>query len=78
MMSAGSAHCNTPGSLLACRVLLGIGVFLQSSLSWISPGPNQTFQIGSKASIAPVFAAEAAVDRLRGRVLMMWQVFDTL
>ncbi|PYH93161.1 MFS transporter [Aspergillus ellipticus CBS 707.79] len=33
--------------------------------------------IGAKASIAPVFAAEAAVDHLRGRLLMMWQVFDT-
>lgn len=35
-------------------------------------------QIGAKASVAPVFAAEAAVDRLRGRLLMMWQLFDTL
>ncbi|KAB8228805.1 major facilitator superfamily domain-containing protein [Aspergillus alliaceus] len=34
--------------------------------------------IGAKASIAPVFAAEAAVDHLRGRLLMMWQLFDTL
>ncbi|KAJ5397631.1 Major facilitator superfamily domain general substrate transporter [Penicillium cosmopolitanum] len=33
--------------------------------------------IGSKASIAPVFAAEAAPDEHRGRVLMMWQLFDT-
>ncbi|KAJ5794877.1 hypothetical protein N7457_001476 [Penicillium paradoxum] len=32
--------------------------------------------IGSKASIAPVFAAEAAPDRYRGRVLMIWQLFD--
>ncbi|KAJ5689546.1 Major facilitator superfamily domain general substrate transporter [Penicillium macrosclerotiorum] len=32
--------------------------------------------IGSKASIAPVFAAEAAPDKHRGRVLMMWQLFD--
>ncbi|KAJ5886290.1 Major facilitator superfamily domain general substrate transporter [Penicillium subrubescens] len=32
--------------------------------------------IGSKASIAPVFAAEAAPDKQRGRVLMMWQLFD--
>ncbi|KAF7596889.1 hypothetical protein BBP40_011934 [Aspergillus hancockii] len=34
-------------------------------------------KIGAKASIAPVFAAEAAVDHLRGRLLMMWQLFDT-
>ncbi|BCS19195.1 uncharacterized protein APUU_12023S [Aspergillus puulaauensis] len=33
--------------------------------------------IGAKASVAPVFAAEAAVDHLRGRLLMMWQLFDT-
>ncbi|KAE8147190.1 hypothetical protein BDV25DRAFT_160939 [Aspergillus avenaceus] len=33
--------------------------------------------IGAKASIAPVFAAEAAVDNIRGQVLMMWQLFDT-
>ncbi|OJJ29783.1 hypothetical protein ASPWEDRAFT_177523 [Aspergillus wentii DTO 134E9] len=54
----GSARCRTWQQLLACRVLLGIG-------------------IGAKASIAPVFAAEAAVDHLRGRLLMMWQLFDT-
>ncbi|RAL04457.1 MFS transporter [Aspergillus ibericus CBS 121593] len=54
----GSARCETWQQLLACRLLLGIG-------------------IGAKASIAPVFAAEAAVDHLRGRLLMMWQVFDT-
>ncbi|KAL4888297.1 MFS transporter [Aspergillus ambiguus] len=34
--------------------------------------------IGAKASIAPVFAAEAAPNHLRGRLLMMWQLFDTL
>ncbi|KAL4968779.1 major facilitator superfamily domain-containing protein [Aspergillus stella-maris] len=33
--------------------------------------------VGAKASIAPVFAAEAAIDHLRGRLLMMWQLFDT-
>ncbi|QKX58023.1 uncharacterized protein TRUGW13939_05143 [Talaromyces rugulosus] len=33
--------------------------------------------IGAKASIAPVLAAEGAPDHLRGRLLMMWQVFDT-
>ncbi|KAJ5568307.1 Major facilitator superfamily domain general substrate transporter, partial [Penicillium hetheringtonii] len=33
--------------------------------------------IGSKASIAPVFAAEAAPNQHRGQVLMMWQLFDT-
>ncbi|KAL4796063.1 hypothetical protein BDV19DRAFT_398528 [Aspergillus venezuelensis] len=33
--------------------------------------------VGTKASIAPVFAAEAAIDHLRGRLLMMWQLFDT-
>ncbi|THC92712.1 hypothetical protein EYZ11_007819 [Aspergillus tanneri] len=33
--------------------------------------------IGAKASVAPVFAAEAAADHLRGRLLMMWQLFDT-
>ncbi|KAJ5380381.1 Major facilitator superfamily domain general substrate transporter [Penicillium cataractarum] len=32
--------------------------------------------IGAKASIAPVFAAEAAPDQHRGQVLMMWQLFD--
>ncbi|KAL4919762.1 hypothetical protein BDW62DRAFT_216674 [Aspergillus aurantiobrunneus] len=32
--------------------------------------------IGAKASVAPVFAAEATVDRLRGRLLMAWQLFD--
>ncbi|EIT75055.1 permeases of the major facilitator [Aspergillus oryzae 100-8] len=54
----GTARCVTWQQLLACRVILGIG-------------------IGAKASIAPVFAAEAAVDHLRGRLLMMWQLFDT-
>ncbi|KAJ6012311.1 Major facilitator superfamily domain general substrate transporter, partial [Penicillium canescens] len=32
--------------------------------------------IGSKASIAPIFAAEAAPDKHRGQVLMLWQLFD--
>ncbi|KAL5341593.1 general substrate transporter [Aspergillus crustosus] len=32
--------------------------------------------IGAKASVAPVFAAEAAPDHLRGRLLLMWQLFD--
>ncbi|KAL4887500.1 general substrate transporter [Aspergillus karnatakaensis] len=32
--------------------------------------------IGAKASVAPVFAAESAVDHSRGRLLMMWQLFD--
>ncbi|GIC92847.1 uncharacterized protein Aud_009322 [Aspergillus udagawae] len=54
----GTAHCPTWQTLLACRLLLGIG-------------------IGAKASIAPVFAAEAAAEHLRGRLLMMWQLFDT-
>ncbi|KAG2421213.1 hypothetical protein HFD88_000829 [Aspergillus terreus] len=54
----GSARCESWQALLACRLILGIG-------------------IGAKASIAPVFAAEVAVDHLRGRLLMMWQVFDT-
>ncbi|CAG7932711.1 unnamed protein product [Penicillium olsonii] len=30
------------------------------------------------ASIAPIFAAEAAPDKHRGQVLMLWQLFDTL
>ncbi|CAG8403764.1 unnamed protein product [Penicillium salamii] len=34
--------------------------------------------IGSKASIAPIFAAEAAPDQHRGQVLMLWQLFDAL
>lgn len=75
-MPAGTAHANTPEDLLVCRLLLGIGVG-----SFIPTRPCKAahwFQIGSKASIAPVFAAEAAVDHLRGRILMMWQVFDTL
>ncbi|KAL2844547.1 MFS transporter [Aspergillus pseudoustus] len=54
----GTAQCQTWQQLLACRLILGIG-------------------IGAKASIAPVFAAEVAADHLRGRLLMMWQLFDT-
>ncbi|KAL4747487.1 hypothetical protein BDW72DRAFT_209619 [Aspergillus terricola var. indicus] len=54
----GTARCETWQQLLACRLILGIG-------------------IGAKASIAPVFAAEVAADHLRGRLLMMWQIFDT-
>ncbi|KAL3455338.1 hypothetical protein BJX64DRAFT_297732 [Aspergillus heterothallicus] len=54
----GTAQCQTWQQILACRLVLGIG-------------------IGAKASIAPVFAAEVAADHLRGRLLMMWQVFDT-
>ncbi|KAJ5680306.1 hypothetical protein N7536_011445 [Penicillium majusculum] len=54
-----TAHCNSWKTLLACRVLLGVG-------------------IGSKASIAPIFAAEAAPDRHRGKILMLWQLFDAL
>ncbi|KAJ5816965.1 Major facilitator superfamily domain general substrate transporter [Penicillium robsamsonii] len=53
----GTALCTNWESLLACRILLGVG-------------------IGSKASIAPIFAAEAAPDRHRGQVLMLWQLFD--
>ncbi|KAL4812112.1 hypothetical protein BDW67DRAFT_188991 [Aspergillus spinulosporus] len=34
------------------------------------------FSIGTKASVAPIFAAEAAMERSRGRILMMWQLFD--
>ncbi|KAJ5531254.1 hypothetical protein N7527_004647 [Penicillium freii] len=54
-----TAHCPSWETLLACRVLLGVG-------------------IGSKASIAPIFAAEAAPDRHRGKILMLWQLFDAL
>ncbi|KAF7164621.1 hypothetical protein CNMCM5623_009078 [Aspergillus felis] len=54
----GTARCTNWGEILACRLILGIG-------------------IGAKASIAPVFAAEAAADHLRGRLLMMWQLFDS-
>ncbi|KAK2790108.1 hypothetical protein FQN53_000348 [Emmonsiellopsis sp. PD_33] len=55
--SIWSYRCNDWKELMACRIVLGLG-------------------IGTKASVAPVFAAEAAVDHLRGRVLMMWQLFD--
>ncbi|KAL5360152.1 hypothetical protein BJX96DRAFT_184377 [Aspergillus floccosus] len=58
MYNLGTAHCPSWQTLLACRLLLGVG-------------------IGAKASIAPVFAAEAAAEHLRGRLLMMWQLFDT-
>ncbi|KAL4756741.1 uncharacterized protein BDW70DRAFT_164206 [Aspergillus foveolatus] len=34
------------------------------------------FSIGTKASVAPIFAAEAAMEKSRGRILMMWQLFD--
>ncbi|KAJ5395329.1 uncharacterized protein N7487_009632 [Penicillium crustosum] len=54
-----TAHCHSWKTLLACRVLLGVG-------------------IGSKASIAPIFAAEAAPDKHRGKILMLWQLFDAL
>ncbi|KAL2830161.1 MFS transporter [Aspergillus pseudoustus] len=33
---------------------------------------------GTKASVAPIFAAEAAMEKSRGRILMMWQLFDAL
>ncbi|PYH43989.1 uncharacterized protein BP01DRAFT_358164 [Aspergillus saccharolyticus JOP 1030-1] len=55
----GSARCNSWQALLACRMLLGIG-------------------IGAKASIAPVLAAEVAAKNLRGRMLLLWQLFDAL
>ncbi|KAI9792520.1 MAG: hypothetical protein M1816_002040 [Peltula sp. TS41687] len=32
--------------------------------------------MGAKASIAPVFAAEAAVDHIRGSLILSWQLFD--
>ncbi|RAH41869.1 MFS transporter [Aspergillus brunneoviolaceus CBS 621.78] len=35
-------------------------------------------KIGAKASIAPVLAAEVADTRIRGRILVLWQVFDAL
>ncbi|KAF4768891.1 hypothetical protein HAV15_008382 [Penicillium sp. str.  len=47
-----TAHCNSWKTLLACRVLLGVG--------------------------PPIFAAEAAPDRHRGKILMLWQLFDAL
>ncbi|KAL4819575.1 hypothetical protein BDW67DRAFT_181911 [Aspergillus spinulosporus] len=31
---------------------------------------------GTKASVAPIFAAEAALEKPRGRILMLWQLFD--
>ncbi|KAL4754383.1 hypothetical protein BDW72DRAFT_214284 [Aspergillus terricola var. indicus] len=31
---------------------------------------------GTKASVAPIFAAEAAMEKSRGRILMLWQLFD--
>ncbi|KAL2841757.1 hypothetical protein BJY01DRAFT_236277 [Aspergillus pseudoustus] len=46
-------------TLLACRLILGIG-------------------IGAKASVGPVFAAEVAPDRLRGQMVVIWQLSDTL
>lgn len=55
----GSAYCTSPSQLLACRIILGIGV-------------------AAKASIAPILAAEATEDRLRGQSLAIWQFMDTV
>ncbi|KAL4761393.1 major facilitator superfamily domain-containing protein [Aspergillus foveolatus] len=33
-------------------------------------------EFGTKASVAPIFAAEAAMEKSRGRILMLWQMFD--
>ncbi|KAL4736593.1 hypothetical protein BDV11DRAFT_211076 [Aspergillus similis] len=35
-------------------------------------------EFGTKASVAPIFAAEAAMEKHRGRILMLWQMFDAL
>ncbi|KAJ0425053.1 hypothetical protein BJY00DRAFT_298952 [Aspergillus carlsbadensis] len=50
--------------------------------TWISdPLQGFSFQkpaFGTKASVAPIFAAEAAMEKSRGRILMLWQLFDAL
>ncbi|KAL4867883.1 hypothetical protein BDV12DRAFT_209480 [Aspergillus spectabilis] len=38
----------------------------------------ETSEFGTKASVAPIFAAEAAMEKSRGRILMLWQLFDAL
>ncbi|KAF2153459.1 hypothetical protein K461DRAFT_286153 [Myriangium duriaei CBS 260.36] len=52
----GSACVKTVWQLLACRILLGIGM-------------------GAKASTVPIFAAEASPARIRGSLVMNWQLF---
>ncbi|CAG8008259.1 unnamed protein product [Penicillium nalgiovense] len=59
----------------ALFILLFSVSLLDGSLQYLG---DTTRLIGSKASIAPIFAAEAAPDRHRGKVLMMWQLFDAL
>ncbi|KAL2872395.1 uncharacterized protein BJX67DRAFT_386803 [Aspergillus lucknowensis] len=45
--------------------------------TWISD-PLQGYTFGTKASVAPIFAAEAAMEKSRGRILMLWQLFDAM
>ena len=44
--------------------------------------PSDAFRYTSidhaEASIAPILAAEVAVDHLRGSLIMSWQLFDAL
>jgi hypothetical protein len=53
----GAAFSKTKYTLLAFRILLGLGM-------------------GAKASVVPVYAAEISPARLRGRLVINWQVFD--
>ncbi|KAL2808004.1 hypothetical protein BJX63DRAFT_424941 [Aspergillus granulosus] len=45
--------------------------------TWVSD-PLQGYTFGTKSSVAPIFAAEAAMENSRGRILMLWQFFDAM
>lgn len=79
----GSARCESWQELLVCRVILGVAVrppfffFFFPSFSATNTD-DRPGQLGTKASVAPIFAPEAAMEKSRGRILMLWQMFDAL
>jgi hypothetical protein len=76
----GSARCKSWQELLVCRVILGIAVWPALFFTFLCAAntDDRPEQFGTKASVAPIFAAEAAMEMSRGRILMLWQMFDAL
>ncbi|PLN80584.1 and other transporter-domain-containing protein [Aspergillus taichungensis] len=67
------AACSTP----IIHILCGLCAWLRPlQLLGIASCMSDWPRDWPKASIAPVFAAEAAADHLRGQLLTMWQFFD--
>lgn len=67
----GQSFTNTWGQMLAARFLLGRFHTVKSFrvLNFVGLG------MGPKSATAPIWAAESVPARIRGRLVMMWQMY---